>query len=220
VAGVNNNKTDDRGQEYCEYFTVVQLPGQTKPNLLARANQFNFASAAQGLIQDCMNNPPQFANSSDFMRGCLLSYTNFRTEWRKSDPTICTAALRLKECGCNTAASAMLPPSQRAVKISQQLVPSTLRGFPLGTWSDQNGLPPGCQYVNIGNEANGMPSHTVVSCNLTANDVLLGAADLKQSCRTKYGDNVVVQIPIPAPAISCQPPAGATCPAQPWVVTQ
>jgi hypothetical protein len=299
VAGVNNNHQDDRGQEYCEYFAVVQLPGQTQSNVLGRADvskgtqeqlalaltqsqrdaldndptqvvgqcvftswhqdvpgpvpacepgstscptiaglpftdgimrmqsTINTASAAQQLIEPCMTTPLQFQNSSDFIRGCLLDYKIFQTEWRKSDPTICTASLRLKECGCNTAASAMLPPSQQPAAIATALVPTPpkdsrqvkLRGFPLGTWSDPNGLPAGCQYVNIGNESTG-PSHTIVSCNLTANDVLLGSADLKQSCRVKYGDNVVVQIPIPAAAISCKPPAGATCSAQPWVVTQ
>lgn len=35
-----------------------------------------------------------------FERGCMRTYELFTTEWRRSDPTICTVPMRMEECGC------------------------------------------------------------------------------------------------------------------------
>ena len=69
----------------------------------------------------------------------------------------------------------------------------------------------------------GTDGQNLVSCDLTATDILGNPEDPKQKCREKYGDNVVVHVPIPAEAISCTPPADSlltdTCGEQPWVIT-
>jgi hypothetical protein len=157
----------------------------------------------------------------------MLDYQLYGTQWRKSDPTICAAALRLTTCGCNTAATATMDADTRASALASALAPApptdptqvVMRAFPLGTWSGQDQLPAGCEYVDVGVEANGQPSRAIVSCRLAADDVLNYAGDLKEQCRRKYGDNVVVHVPLPADAISCSPAAGVTgCDGQPWVM--
>jgi hypothetical protein len=157
----------------------------------------------------------------------MLTRNLFTTEWRKSDPTICTGVMRLAECGCGTDATKGLALPDAAKAISEAVIPPppdstqsvAFRGFPLGTWSGADQLPDGCRYT-AGKESNSKPSQTQVVCKLTAQDVLDGASDLKDLCRAKYGNNVVVHVPLPAAAISCMPPAGAMCSTQPWVVTE
>jgi hypothetical protein len=97
----------------------------------------------------------------------------------------------------------------------------TLRGFPLGTWTGMKKLPAGCDYVDTGNEASGAPSQAIVECSLTADDVLNFSGDLKEQCRKKYGENVVVHIPIDpnvVKQVSCEPPQGEVCGQTPWVI--
>jgi hypothetical protein len=113
------------------------------------------------------------------------------------------------------------------VEISRALVPFQpdpdgtlrLRGFHLGTWSDMNGLPTGCRYIETGDT---MSTETLVACDLTASDLVASANDPKGRCREKYGENVVVHVPVPAAAVVCSPPPGgqysATCGTQPWVL--
>ena len=161
--------------------------------------------------------------------GCMHTAGLFGTEWRRSDPTICTAAMRLGECGCGVdtdgdmiaditdiseIARALVPRQPQTVDGEEQV---TLRGFPLGTWSGEQELPAGCEYVEIGEE-----TRVLVSCDLTAADLLTSAADPKARCREKYGDNVVVHIPIPADSVVCTPdedsPFTDSCGAAPWNV--
>lgn len=320
VEGVNTNGKDDRGQEYCEYFAVVQPPPATEggelpgtevlgrgsklgieltedqifaledepsavvgqclftswhqdvlqelpgcatgecPELavaessplpswaagdrslgyqLTGANarmqvSINSNGAAVDLLEKCIVDPPVVTDEGDpkndhYIRGCMKAFDLFKTEWRRSDPTICTAAMRLGECGCgvdtdgdgvaditdvNEIARGLIPRQPQQID-GQDVV--TLRGFRLGTWGDAEGLPAGCRYVQDGES-----THTLVSCDLTAADLLAASGDPKDRCRAKYGDNVVVHIPVPAPAIVCNPdPEGAftdTCGAFPWVV--
>jgi hypothetical protein len=282
VPGVNTNQKDDRGQEYCEYFALVQLPGTDKAQVLGRAMvtplqlsptdadaldaapdqivgqcvftswhedvpgplpacttsgcptvmgwpldeilfrmtfQFNSNHAANSLLAGCFKpGQPWTSNSdplrSDYYRGCMNDPAP--TEWRKSDPTICAAAMRLDECGCHlpdgsSLANALIPPQPGAGGNV------TLRGFPLASWSNPQGLTSGCQYAQTGDD-----SHTVVLCQLTANDVLQNANDVKRACHDKYADSVVVHVPIPKSALICEPdrstPAGMSCSATPWVV--
>src|SRR6185503_5569643 len=76
-----------------------------------------------------------------------------------------------------------------------------------------------CRYIDTGDTDS---TKTLVACDLTASDVLSSQQDPKQKCREKYGDNVVVHVPVPAGAIVCTPPAdgqyAATCSSMPWVV--
>ena len=316
VEGVNTDGQDDRGQEYCEYYAIVQPPpveegGATPPavdlgrngsgdpltltlsedqifalednpdaivgqcmftswhsdvdgelpiceagasasecpeiTLADSANlppwmsstslglkmtadmvqmkvSINSNGAAVDLLEKCMVDPPagdpdneDDPLNDDYIRGCWKSFQLFGTEWRRSDPTICAAAMRAAECGCGVDTSGDGKPDLTAVDdIARALVPRqvsgavTLRGFKLGTWSGATSLPAGCRYIDTGDE-----SQTLVGCNLTASDVLSSATDVKGKCRDKYGDNVVVHIPIPSAAIVCAPPAdgqySATC---------
>lgn len=182
---------------------------------------FNSNFAAQDLVRDCaqatsegsyqIGDAENEALNDDFMRGCQLTYDLYQTEWRKSDSSICAATMRLTECGCvgedfNAFATAVVPTVESG----------DLRGFPLGGWAGADRLPSGCRYVELGDE-----SQTIVTCDLTGGDIIQGQSDLKGLCRQKYGDNVVVHVPLPTDAITCDTPDGPysdTCTATPWIV--
>jgi cysteine-rich repeat protein len=325
VEGVNTNRKDDRGQEYCEYYAAIQLPPETEggalPTLVttgraesndslsldlkedqifaledepdAIVGQCVFTSwhsdiqeslpvcngsevgcpkltlpadtalpswysrneldlmvnrdimrmkgsinsnvAASDLFEKCMTGPlvgdPADAEdplNDNYLRGCMHTYELFKTEWRRSDPSICAAGGRLAECGCGVDTDGdgianITDPKEISVAVVPRQ-PDTdgtlrLRGFHLGTWSDMNALPPGCRYIETGDADS---TSTLVACDLTANDVLTSANDPKQRCRDKYGDNVVVHVPVPAAAIVCAPPADGvytdSCGELPWVI--
>ena len=175
----------------------------------------NSAQAGQQLVEDCYTDPDggDPANAADplnddFTRGCLYNAQVNDTAFRKSDTTVCAASMRLSECGC----------APTGDETFEQLVsPFARRGFPLGTWSDPHGLPAGCRFVDLGDD-----SQTVVTCDLTAADVVNWAPDLKGRCQTKYADNVVVHVPMPD-QVACTPegspsPYASTCTATPWVL--
>ena len=319
VEGVNTVGGDDRGQEYCEYFAVVQAPPLKEGDALPKSQAFGRSSqelgfeltddqlfaledeaervvgqcvfsswhqdvrdelpicadgdcelevaqdallpswasgiglgyqltgentrmeisinsngAAVDLIERCVDNIEPVKDEQDprndhYMRGCMHTANLFGTEWRRSDPTICTAAMRLSECGCGVdtdgdgkaditdfseIARAIVP---RQPQIIDGEPVFTLRGFKLGTWSGATELPTGCRYVEIGED-----TQVVVSCDLTAADLITSAADPKARCREKYGDNVVVHIPIPSEAVVCEPDPDApftdSCGDRPWEV--
>jgi hypothetical protein len=192
---------------------------------------FNSNSAASDLAWRCMTDPleadannPEDPLHDNYTRGCMKAFDLFQTEWRRSDSAVCVAGGRLAECGCGVdtdgdgvanitdpkeVAFALVPPQPN----SDGSV--SLRGFPLGTWSDASELPAGCRYVDVGDG-----SQTMVACDLTGSDLLASASDPKGRCREKYGDNVVVHVPVPSAAVVCAPPAGAeeSCGAMPWVV--
>jgi hypothetical protein len=157
----------------------------------------------------------------------MKAFDLFQTEWRRSDSAVCVAGGRLSECGCGVdtdgdgTADITDPKAISLALVPRQPLASgetTLRGFPLGTWTGAHELPAGCHYADTGDD-----SQTLVTCDLTANDVLAGAADVKDRCRAKYGNNVVVHVPIPSGAVVCTPPADGqyadSCAEFPWVVT-
>jgi hypothetical protein len=147
-------------------------------------------------------------------------------EWRVSDPTIASATAALATCGCfvqlpdgtkvtdaQTIANAVIPAQGRypapinfaGVKVD------FLRGFRLGTWTNPNGLPLGCRYVEH-DAANGLAdTHTIVQCDISAGDLAntTNAGELKEFCRRTYGGDVIVHIPLPADLIKCEPAADA-----------
>ena len=196
-------------------------------------SSINSNLAARDLAEKCMNPASGQKDSTlkdPYQRGCMLIANLFQTEWRKSDPTICAGMMRVAECGCGTPATKGLPLDAAAEALANALLPPPpaltsqvlLRGFPLGTWSGMSELPQGCRYVS-GKESNGQASQTTVACKLTAQDLLdnandLTLSDMKDVCGAKYGNDVVVHIPIPTAALSCTPPEGAMCSAQPWNV--
>lgn len=305
VEGVNTNMRDDRGQEYCEYYAVVQPPpaveggepaspvdlgrntgvGTTPAGVELTEDQIfaledepdavvgqcvftswhsdidvtlpicdaacpeltvadtatlgswmdgyrglgisltremmqmkvgiNSNNAAVDLVNRCIPGvtagDPANADDplhDDYIRGCWGSYELFKTEWRRSDPTICAASMRLGECGCGVDTDADgVADITDPMAIAQALVPAPrgddvpLRGFRLGTWSGASELPSGCRYVDTGDD-----SQTLVGCDLTAADLLASSSDPKNRCREKYGNNVVVHIPVPSAAVVCNPP--------------
>lgn len=312
VEGVNTNNQDDRGQEYCEYYSIVQVPGASEAVDLARPKSetsgdvtegaicvegdasgtncrttitqdqlaqleddpaavigacvftswhadvpgprascpkgkcgddaklfgfpqdeeffrmkvsFNSNGAAADLVQKCLDGkapaPKKWSNLQDpltepFFRGCMEVQGIFGTGWRRSDPSVCAVINRLDECGCSVPGvkredlpTAIIPPQPAADGTV------SLWGFRLGTWDNPEGLPAGCKYLNTGDE-----SHTLVSCDLTASDVLANLNDPKEFCRRTYGPNLVVHVPLPKAAITCKPntktSAGKTCGKTPW----
>jgi len=185
----------------------------------------NSADAGQLLVEDCFTNPtggeasnPRDLRHDDFFRGCLWNAELNETEFRKSDTTICTSMTRLAECGCSVTGT--------NATLGELISPFAGRGFPLGGWSGfvagseaRSELPANCRYVDIGDG-----SQTLVSCDLTASDLLSGAAEVKAYCADKYADNIVVHVPIPKSNVTCDPassssPYAETCSATPWILT-
>ena len=173
----------------------------------------NSTAAAQKLVDQCFvqDAPGGELRDDDFLRGCLLDADINRTEFRKSDTTICSSMMRLAECGCTTTGT--------ETPLDELVSPNDKRGFVLGTWTGIDKLPPSCHYIELGDGSN-----TVVGCDLTAGDLLAGAADVRAYCQDKYADNVVVHVPIPKANVTCDPetsysPYAATCTATPWVLT-
>ncbi len=156
-----------------------------------------------------------------FLRGCYLADDLYSTGWRFSDSSICAAGVRLAECGCGVSGATSLEeavesliPAPEAQIASGEI---SLRGFPLGGWSGLESLPSGCSYLETGDDGK-----TLVTCELYASDVLDNLQDLKGMCRKRYGDNVVVHVPIAQDQISCTPPAEGrynTCSETPWVLS-
>ena len=194
---------------------------------------FNSNSAAAALVNDCIatSERPEIVPDADdlddplwddFFRGCMLAHHTYQTEWRSSDTAVCAAAMRLKECGCSLPDNAdvgksLVPPQPVEDADGNERV--TLRGFPLGTWSAADALPVGCRYVDIG-EA----TQAIVSCDLTGTDLLKRPEDPKETCREKYGNNVVIHVPVPGHLVTCNPPEGGmhagSCSATPWLVSK
>lgn len=191
------------------------------------ASHTNSRGAAVSLLRDCLQgtpagdpDDPDDPLHDEFMRGCWKAYQLFGTEWRRSDSAICTAGVRLSECGCGVdsdsdGAADVTDPRE----ISEALVSDAHRGFHLGTWTDRDALPAGCRYVETGDDTG---VETLVACDLTATDLLGGASDMQAVCGDKYGDNVVVYVDVPSAAVTCEPAAdsayGDTCTATPWVL--
>jgi hypothetical protein len=185
---------------------------------------FNGNSAANDLVKKCYDGkapaPKSWSNTKDpltepFFRGCMQVQGIFGTGWRRSDPSVCAVVNRLDECGCTV-------PGLTRETLPDGIIPAqpdkdgniTLRGFRLGSWDDPEALPPGCRYLETGDD-----SHVLVACDLTATDVRDNLADVKEVCRRTYGPNVVVHVPLPKDAITCKPPktsAAKSCGMTPW----
>ncbi len=220
---------------------------------LAMKISINSNGAAMDLVDQCMADPDSHDKApvlsdgieDEFMRGCLRTYELFTTEWRRSDPAVCAVGTRLRECGCGLDVDGDGKPDVNAGDkldsgrdagrevISRVLLPEPsednfLRGFPLGTWKDPQGLPDGCRFVGITDEDStvngGLGEHgqNLVVCDITAEKIqeanfTLGQAfsDMKTFCQATYAQDVVVHVPIqgnhiPEATLVCDPPAGAT----------
>ncbi|MBA2538321.1 MAG: hypothetical protein H0V17_01695 [Deltaproteobacteria bacterium] len=205
------------GKDGCPQVMGVPVDEQT----FRMTFEVNSTDAAQLLVKDCAVLPtpgdeenPRDLRHDDFMRGCLWNAELNETEFRKSDTTICTSMTRLAECGCSVTGD----------PLAEQISPWEMRGFPLGGWSGfvsgseaESDLPASCRYVDLGENG-----QTLVSCDLSAGDLLLGAADVRSYCQDKYADNIVVHVPIPT-GVTCDPsksesPYAGSCSETPWVL--
>jgi hypothetical protein len=288
-ADVPGTAADERGQEYCEYFALVQLPGEGSPSVYGKtlgtsfehghtdygvtlttadiaaledapeavvgqcvftawnsdmptdcggdcsvvpeimgvpANDaatfqmtldFNSREAAVALVEDCMDfiapegdpSDPDDPRHDPFLRACELNAEINETVYRKSDNIACAAAARLAECGCGVGFA--------APDLPTALAPPYRLGFPLGGWGSRDKLPPGCQFADLEPTSN-----TLVTCDLTALEVLDHSDELKAYCQQAYADDIVVYVPIPWAFVSCDPPAdeayASTCTDYPWVI--
>ena len=182
----------------------------------------NSAEAGHGLVDDCFVLPPA-GDPEDpgdplhdpFLRGCRWNDELRGTDYRKSDSIICAGMTRLAECGCAGAGGAGFP---------DLVSPSSLRGFPLGTWSGfvlgserRSALPPSCRYL-----ASGEDSQVLVTCDLSAADLLSRPYDVKGLCAERYAPNIVVHVPIPS-GTTCDPTTSASpyrddCGPTPWTL--
>jgi hypothetical protein len=187
------------------------------PEVFRMKLDVNTREAAVQLVEDCMDYIAPEGDPADpddrlhdpFLRACELNAELNGTHYRKSDDIACTAAVRLAECGCGVLLA--------APDLATALAPPYRLGFPLGGWEGRDALPAGCRYADVENG-----SHTIVTCDLTALEVLDHADELKAHCQTRYADDVVVYVPVPWQLVSCEPPAdetyAGTCTEHPWAV--
>jgi hypothetical protein len=201
------------------YRLDARAPNSNIP-LFRMAVQFNSNGAAQELVKDCLQAGNEELEDS-FMRGCTMCGDTNCVPWRKSDPSVCTMAMRIAECGCQidindeTGSSRTLDLSVAGdLLLARELfVPTSRRGFTLGTWDGMGQLPTGCRYVKMGDPSavtvNGVTvddphaDQTLVTCDLKASHITAATAkDPKEACRQIYGEEVVVHVRAPLPGLA------------------
>jgi hypothetical protein len=201
------------------YALTAKAP-DSAVNLFQMSVQFNSNGAAQELVKDCLI-PGKKTVKDGFMRGCTNCGGLNCVPWRKSDPSVCTMAMRIAECGCKiniknaTGKSRVLDLKKAAdVALAQELfVPNARRGFTLGTWDGMDKLPSGCRYISTGDPTkvtvNGasvtdkLAAQTLVACDLNGSHITAATAkDPKEACRQTYGDDVVVHVRAPDPGLA------------------
>jgi hypothetical protein len=196
---------------------------------------FNSNGAAKALVEACLT-PGDDKIEDTFMRACVGNCDGDSCiPWRKSDPSVCTLAMRIAECGCTVEAKDSsgnfkkldLSKSTDLAKAQELFVPSGRRGFTLGSWDGLGVLPSGCRYIKMGDspqiKINGATlndphaDQVLVACDLTGSHITSATAkDPKEACRLTYGEEVVVHVRAPAPSIAkltCDP---NKCEGVPW----
>jgi hypothetical protein len=209
-----SNTTDTIGG----YHLQAKTPGTSNP-LFRMQVGFNSNGAAKALVQDCLATGD--AKITDgFMRACTFCGDHSCVPWRKSDPSVCTMAMRIAECGCSI--NVETGSGQRALNLKNDddlataedlFVPEGRRGFTLGTWDNIGALPTGCRYVKAGDPTSitvggrifedQFADQTLVACDLKASHITAATAkDPKEACRQAYGDDVVVHVRAPDPTVA------------------
>jgi hypothetical protein len=212
----------------------AKTPGTSNPMFRMQVG-FNSNGAAKALLKDCFT-PGDASLTDGFMRACTLCGDSQCVPWRKSDPSVCTIAMRGAECGCSI--NIATGSGTRALDLSNEddlaiagdlFVPESRRGFTLGTWDNMASLPTGCRYVRTGDpttisvggrifdDANA--DQTLVACDLKASHISTATAkDPKEACRQAYGDDVVVHVRAPdvtVASLSCDM-TRPQCAGLPW----
>ncbi len=217
------------------YSLTAKTPNTQNP-LFRMSVQFNSNGAAKELVKDCLM-PGAEATMDGFNRGCEMCATANCVPWRKSDPSVCTMAMRISECGCSInlndgtgATRALDLANDTDLELARELfVPESRRGFTLGTWDGIGQLPTGCHYVRTGDPstvtvggvtiADPNADQTIVACDLKGSHITAATAkDPKEACRATYGDEVVVHVRAPLPGIatlSCDT-TRPSCEGVPW----
>src|SRR5687768_8948711 len=77
---------------------TAATPGTTD-KLFRMQVGFNSNGAAKALVEECLTKGDSKIEDG-FMRGCMLCDEPGCIPWRKSDPSVCTMAMRIAECGC------------------------------------------------------------------------------------------------------------------------
>lgn len=190
----------------------AELSGQigsvsVSANVFRTKLQLNSAAAAIDLFERCAAPDKQPDIGSAFESGCAEAAELFDTGWRRSDPTVCAAAMQMADCGCSADGGLVdniLPQFPGPDAPAWQSA-----GLPLGSWASRTGLPPGCQPVATAGGEN-----IVVACELSGAQIIDNQLDMISACNSLYAGNVVVHVPVPQSRITCDPGCGAT----PWVV--
>jgi hypothetical protein len=187
-----------------------------KSQLLFRmAIGFNSNGAAQALVQDCLTAGDQGIKDS-YTRACTFCGGANCLPWRKSDPSVCTMAMRVAECGCSLDIAdgsggfkkLDLAKAGDLALAKELFVPTARRGFTLGTWDGIGQLPTGCRYVKTGDSStvkvggasfeDPNADQTLVACDLSGAHITAATSkDPKEACRQTYGDEVVVHVRAP-----------------------
>ena len=212
------------------YSLNATTPGASN-KLFQMEVQFNSNGAAKQLVEDCLA-PGKAATKDGFMRGCEMCGDKSCVPWRKSDPSVCTMAMRIAECGCSVSVGGRkldIKKSADLETVRDLFVPEGRRGFTLGTWDGMGQLPSGCRWVKTGDptriEGNGWAiddqnaDQTIVACDLKGSHISAATAkDPKEACRIAYGDEVVVHVRAPvaeAATLSCTS-TEESCKGAPW----
>jgi hypothetical protein len=217
-------------------YALDALAPTTSDPLFRMAVQFNSNGAAKELVKDCLT-PGDEKIEDGFMRGCTFCGGANCVPWRKSDPSVCTMAMRIAECGCSinlqdgNGESRVLDLAKPTdLELARELfVPESRRGFTLGTWDGVGQLPSGCRYVRTGDPQtvtvgdvtveDPFADQTIVACDLKASHITSATAkDPKEACRTVYGEEVVVHVRAPGPGLatlSCDT-TKPSCEGVPW----
>lgn len=196
-------------------------------------SDLNERSPSKGYIRDYdwANGSPDDNLRDPFFRGCVGANALFGTGWRRSDPSVCAAANRLRECGCTATGlnqaieeyksnndihqlaefgrqefTNFPPVAQAALVVGDILLPHQPAAD--GTITKR-----GFELATWDDRkglppgckyaATGEEAQSLVLCDITAGDLLQSRTDTKEFCRATYGNNVVVHVPLPVSALSC-----------------
>jgi len=207
------------GEEIAGYRLDAQTPSATSP-LFRMEIDINSNGAAKALVKDCLQAGEDTIDDG-FLRGCSMCGTVACVPFRKSDPSVCTMAMRIAECGCEVGLNdgagnfrTLDLTDNSDLELARELfVPESRRGFTLGTWDGMGELPTGCRYVRMGDSRSvtvgdvtvddAFADQTLVACDLKASHITPATAkDPKEACRQVYGEEVVVHVRAPEPSLA------------------
>lgn len=160
---------------------------------LSLSDPLNRTDSARELIDDCGVNRSDKSSIIESSCQSLEDMNRFEqpnTRWlpySKGNAALCSAASSLETCGCEATEGTM----------AEALIPSD--SLKLETW-EPGKLPAHCKA-----EADS----SVVTCDITAWDVMQSQGDVKNFCREAYGHNIVVRVPVPE--TSCSADEIAAC---------